>query len=181
MKLRFSILTNLILSIFIFISYQAFAQTDSLQGIFSGQISWMKITGKKFHLDNKKKIGFYSVDVKVTTESMTMTCERLDVYYIYIEGTKGNENPDPIIDRIIATEDVRIDLPGDESIPAISATADKVEYSNTNEMMVMTGNPVFKYGDDFMEGSKITIDIRNEEIDIDDPEGDIVFAPSAKR
>ena len=59
------------------------------------------------------------------------------------------------IDKIVATGDVRITRP-DGGL----ATADTASYYHDDEKLVLTGNPRVKQGNDFVEGAKISLFIR---------------------
>jgi len=180
MNIRCRTLTTLILPILICISCPAFAQTNSLQDLFGSgtsiNLKEIKIESNKASIENKKSIAVWSGDVKATTaDGTTLICDKLEVYYHYEKPAEKKSQP--IGDRMVVTGDVEI-TQSDGSV----LTAEKAEYNNADEKIVLTGNPAtYKSGDDLIKakGSKITIDNKNEKIDIDDAKGD--FTTGGKR
>ena len=166
MKIRCRTLTLLILPIFICISCPASAQTDSLQAIFGSKTSLGEITieAKHGYLENKNKILVYYGDVKATTsDNMTMSCQRVEVYYENTSGDKDGQKNKTNIDRLIASEDVKITKPDGSLL-----TAEKAEFIMADEKITLTGNPVFKHEDDSMQASKMIYDLKEDKIYLDD-------------
>lgn len=166
MKIKCSILTGLILPLSICIIYSAFAQAESFQDLFSNGTSFKNIKSNKAEVNHKDGYGLWSGDVRATTtDNMTMTCERLEVYYEYVAETK-----DVIINRVIATGDVIID----QIEEGISATAERVEYNKADEKAIFTGNPVLKQGDSVMNASMIMYDVKGEKFSFENFEAVLV-------
>jgi lipopolysaccharide export system protein LptA len=68
-----------------------------------------------------------------------------------------SEDADVRIDRIVATGKVKISRPD-----GAFAMADKLVYYENGEKVVLTGKPVVKQGNDFVEGSRITLYLKEE-------------------
>jgi len=120
--------------------------------------------------DKKSIIIVLSGDVEATTvDGATLICDKMEVYYKYIEEIKDYD-----VDRVIATGDVKIDKPGDDKILAVSITAERVEYNKADEEVIFSGSPVLRQGKSIMKASEITYDIKEEAISGKDFEGDLV-------
>jgi len=167
MTISRSILTGLILpSILVLLSIPALAQTESLQEILSSETTLKKIESDTAEISNKNGIGILTGNVKaITTDDMSITCERLEIYYEYVEETE-----DILIKKMIATEDVKIDQPD----RGISATAEKVEYNKIDEKVVFTGNPVLMRGESVMNASVIIYDVIKESFSFENLKADLV-------
>ncbi len=115
------------------------------------------IRSQSLEVDNKKRVILFTGQVDAKREDMTINCEKMIVYY-KDESTKTTaENADVRIDRIVATGNVKISRPD-----GAFAMADKGVYYENGEKVVLTGNPVVKQGNDFVQGSRITLYLREK-------------------
>ena len=115
------------------------------------------IKSQSLELDNKKRVVVFMGQVEAKREDMAINCEKMLVYYTGKSTELTSENADMRIDRIVATGKVKITRPD-----GIFATADKLVYYENGEKVVLTGKPVVKQGNDFVEGSRITLYLTEE-------------------
>jgi lipopolysaccharide export system protein LptA len=115
------------------------------------------IKSQSLEVDNKKRVVVFVGQVDAKREDMTINCEKMFVYYTGKSTEVTSEDADLRIDRIVATGKVKITRPD-----GAFATADKLVYYENGEKVVLTGKPVVKQGNDFVEGSKITLYLKEE-------------------
>ena len=113
----------------------------------------IRVESKTLELNDKKKIVTFAGDVQANIDNFVIKCGQMVVYYKSEQtGKKAGAKVDASIDRIVATEHVRI-IRGKGGI----ATAQKAVYYQQGEKAVLTGNPVVKRGNDSVTGCRITI------------------------
>jgi len=115
------------------------------------------IKSQSLEVDNKKRVVVFTGQVDAKREDMTINCEKMIVYYTDKSTKMTSEDADVRIDRIVATGKVRISRPD-----GAFARADKGVYYENGEKVVLTGKPVVKQGNDFVEGSRITLYLKEE-------------------
>lgn len=118
------------------------------------------IDSESFEMDSNKRMFVFSGEVELRREDMTMNCEKMIGYYSEKSTEEGPENAERAIgdiDRIIATEEVRM-----VRTDGLSGTAEKAVYDFIEETVVMTGQPAFKQGKDSWKGSSLTYHLREE-------------------
>jgi lipopolysaccharide export system protein LptA len=115
------------------------------------------IKSQSLELDNKKRIVVFSGQVDAKREDMTINCEKMIVYYLDQSAEKESGKADVKIDKIVATGKVKISRPD-----GALAMSEKAVYYENEEKVVLTGRPVVKQGNDFVEGSRITLYLREE-------------------
>jgi len=116
------------------------------------------IRSNSLEIDNKKGVVTFIGSVEARKEDMLIRCQRMLVYY----EEKGQAKPDDQskgfqIDRIVAKGDVKIDR-----AEGGTATADEAVYYEKEEKLVLQGKPVVKQGEDFVEGSVITLFLKED-------------------
>lgn len=114
------------------------------------------IKSNMFEIDNKRNMVTFTGEVDAKGDDFTVNCQKMILYYHRSHDKKGYGNEGAAIDKIIATGEVRI-RQSDRGL----ATAEKAVYYQSDEKMVLTGNPVVKQGDDFVEGSTITLFLKD--------------------
>lgn len=120
------------------------------------------INSESLKIDNEKRIFVFSGKVELRRENMTMNCEKMVGYYSEKSTEGGLENTERVnrnIDRIIATEGVRM-----TRTDGLSGTAERAVYDLVEEKVVMTGEPVFKQGKDSWRGSSLIYDLKEGSI-----------------
>ena len=115
------------------------------------------IKSDTLEMDNKKKMVTFTGKVNAKNDDFTMDCEKMVVYYKSSPSKKGTEETSTEIDRIVATGKVEIvrSLGG-------TATANKAVYLQVLEQLVLTGNPVVKQENNYVEGNRITLFLKED-------------------
>lgn len=135
------------------------AEPVQKKGIPSGGTP-VVIRSDSLEIDNKKRVVLFTGSVEAQKEDMLIKCQRMVVYY-KDRGTEkraeGAENEGMRIDRIVAKGEVRIDRSDGGS-----ATADEAVYYEDEEKLVLQGKPMVKQGGDTVEGSVITLFLRED-------------------
>ena len=112
----------------------------------------MVIKSKTLEADDNKKRVTFEGDVEAKRDDFTVLCRKLVVFYENPSGPKETEKVSARIDRIVATGTVKI-IRAEGGV----ATGEKAVFYQKDEKLVLTGNPVVKQGEDFVEGDVITL------------------------
>ena len=112
----------------------------------------MVIKSKSLEADDNKKRVTFAGDVEAKRDDFTVLCEKLVVLYEKSPEQKETEKVSVGIDRIVATGAVKI-IRAEGGV----ATGEKAVYFQKGEKLVLTGKPVVKQGEDFVEGDVITL------------------------
>ena len=138
------------------------------------------INPNRLEVDNQRKMITFSGDVDAKRDDFTMTCQKMVLYYIEEAAEAASEKQELRIDRIVAMGQVKI-----TRAEGGSATAENATYYQSEEKIVLTGNPMVKQGDDFVEGSTITLFLKEDRSIVEGSKGKrarAVLSPgSAKR
>jgi lipopolysaccharide export system protein LptA len=133
----------------------------SAQGLFNktivGEGETIVIRSNSLEIDNRKKVVSFLGDVEAKRGDMVIKCRKMLVHYREKAGDGALDKGGFRIERIVASGDVKIDRPGGGS-----ATADDVVYYEDEEKLVLSGKPVVKQGEDFVEGSLITLFLKED-------------------
>ena len=113
------------------------------------------IKADTLEIDNKRGIVTFEGHVEAKETDFTMTCRKMLLYYVEGKDSRGPDKSGVEIDRIVANGKVEI-----RGSDGGMATADEAVYYQKEEKVVLTGKPVVKQGDYFVEGSKITLFIK---------------------
>jgi len=117
------------------------------------------INSKTLEADNKKKTVTFKADVKAQMENFTVYCNKMVVFYE--DAPEKNEKKGPgegtRIDKIVATGDVKI-VRAEGGI----ATGQKAVYYQLDEKLVLTGKPVVKQKNNFVEGDRTTLFLKED-------------------
>lgn len=111
----------------------------------------------QIEIDNQRKIVIFTGDVEAKTEDFVITCQKMLLYYHDVPSGNAPQKASMKIDKIVATGLVRIT----RSEGGI-ATAAEATYYQDEEKVVLTGSPVVQQGDDFVEGSRVTLFLKEE-------------------
>ncbi len=114
------------------------------------------INSKTLEADNKKKTVTFKTDVKAQMENFTVYCNKMVVYYEEAPEKKGSGEGTKI-DKIVATGDVKI-VRAEGGV----ATGQKAVYYQRDEKLVLTGKPVVKQKNNFVEGDRITLFLKED-------------------
>lgn len=116
------------------------------------------INSTSLEADNKKRLVIFKGDVEARMEGFTVYCQKMVIYYVEAPDKKepGGEAGTQI-DRIVATGGVKI-VRAQGGI----ATGKKAVYYGSGEKLVLTGKPVVKQGNSFVEGDQITLFLKED-------------------
>jgi lipopolysaccharide export system protein LptA len=117
-----------------------------------GEPKEMVIKSNKLEVDDNRKVVIFTGDVDAKREDFVINCEKLVVFYKSLPGSKEPGKEKAEVDKIVATGQVRI-----SHSQGGTATAEKAIYYQQEEKVVLTENPVVKKGNDFVEGDRITM------------------------
>jgi len=113
-------------------------------------------------IGSKNTISFKG-SVTAKGSGFEMQCDEMRVFYTKA-ASKGLEkdNPEAGIDRIEASGSVRV-----VRTEGGVATADKAEFFQKDEKVILTGNPVLTQERDSVQGTRITIYLKENRILVD--------------
>ena len=117
----------------------------------------MVIKSKTLEADDKKKRVTFEGDVEAKRDDFTVHCQKLVVLYEKPDQQKETEKVSARIDKIIATGAVKI-IRAEGGV----ATGEKAVFHQKDEKLVLTGKPVVKQGEDFVEGDVITLFLKED-------------------
>ena len=135
----------------------------SVKGIAELGSGKIEIKSETLEIDNQREMVTFSGGVDVQKDNINITCRQLLLYYHNKatdkddKGDAGLGDADMSIQKIVVSGDVKI-----TSDDGISATADKAVYYQDQEKVILSGNPIVKQGNDFVEGSKITLFLKEK-------------------
>jgi lipopolysaccharide export system protein LptA len=113
------------------------------------------IKSDSLEIDNKRRVVSFTGNVEATRGEVVIRCSNMLVHYRE-EGTQKQKTPMDQkglrIDRIVAKGDVRV-----RRAEGGEATAEEAVYYQDSEKVVLTGKPVVRQGEDFVEGGVITL------------------------
>ncbi|MBN1903680.1 MAG: hypothetical protein JW927_01140 [Deltaproteobacteria bacterium] len=153
------------ISFFIMLPGTSHPETKKFENIFDAQDGEIKIESISWKLDMKGSKVTFNGDVKleglkIEGDEITMSCQRLEVYFKNTDKDTSIESGKYTIEKVIATESVVVEQPASGSY----VTAKKAEYFKESEKIIVTEVPYFKYFKDgkIHEGHapKIIIDIK---------------------
>jgi len=110
------------------------------------------ITSERVEYLEKKKIGEFSGNVKVTQGKLTLTCTKLKVIF----DERGER-----MKQILATGSVK--MVRDD----LTATSESATFHNEEQMVVLAGKPQVFWRDNRFSGEKITIYLKEDRLVID--------------
>jgi len=115
------------------------------------------IRSNTLEVDDKLKVVTFTGEVNAKKDDFVLDCQKMLVYYENSSGQEGSGEAETKISKIVATGKVRINR-----TQGGVATAEKAVYYQSEEKMVLTGNPVVRMGKDFVEGDRITMFLKEE-------------------
>ncbi len=110
------------------------------------------IKSKTLEVNDKLKRVIFTGDVSAKGAEFVINCEKMVVYYKGTPGQKGSEGKGAVIEKIVATGHVTINRS-----EGGTATSEKAVYDHGAEKLVLTGHPLLKRGNDFVQGDRIII------------------------
>jgi lipopolysaccharide export system protein LptA len=140
----------------------------------------MVINSKTLEMDDVSKVVTFTGDVNAKTGDFIIDCQKMLVYYKNLSKNKKIIEDETKISKIVATGKVRI-----SRSQGGLATAEKAVYFEDDEKIVLTGKPVVKQGNDFVEGDRITIFLKENRSVVESSIGKkvkaVIFPKSEKR
>lgn len=177
---RRAILFILILAAGLFSLSSGFAESTTPGGekVIGG--ASIVIKSDSMEIDNSRRIVTFTGNVNAAKDSFRIRCREMLVYYMERPGKGAGEKKGLGIDKIVARGTVRITRE-DGGV----ATSEEAVYYQSDERVVLTGNPVVKQGDDFVEGARVILFLK-EKRSIVEGSGDqkvraVLFPRSEKR
>ena len=127
------------------------------------------VTAKGLFADNKKKLAIYKKDVVVKKGDITLYADQVTVRLLPSDGgQKGAQGGADIfkgsgkIDTIEAKGSVKI-VEQDKT-----PTSDEAVYYSQSDKIVMTGSPRIWQGQNWLTGSKITYNVKEDTFDVEE-------------
>ena len=109
------------------------------------------IKSNSLEFDHQHKMVTFSGNVDARRDDWSILCQKMVVYYV--EKSKETAQKGSMkIEKIVAKGDVRVARQSGGM-----ATAEEATYSWDEERVVLTGKPVVQQGDDFVEGTVVTL------------------------
>jgi lipopolysaccharide export system protein LptA len=129
------------------------------------------IKSNSLEVDNKKRVVTFTGNVDARRGDLIINCEKMFVYYSGTMTDDPSQKSDLKIEKIVAKGEVRISRP-----TGGLAMAEEAVYYQQDEKVVLTGNPTVKQGEDVVEGSTITLYLREDRSIVEGSDGKQVRA-----
>ena len=134
------------------------------------------INADSLEMDDQQKIVIFKGNVDAKGQDFVINCEKLVLHYKDQPTDKASKTGQFNIEKIVATGKVIITRPAGGL-----ATAEKALYYRGDEKVVLTGKPRVKQGDDFVQGSKITLYLKENRSVVEGSKTDKVRAVYSPR
>ena len=129
------------------------------------------IKSDSLEVDNQKRLVTFTGNVDAKVDDLIITCERMVVQYTGSAPKDPSQQSSMKMDQITAKGRVRITR-RDGGL----ATAEEAVYFQKDGKVVLTGSPQVKQGEDFVEGSRITLFLNEDRSVVEGSEGKQVRA-----
>jgi lipopolysaccharide export system protein LptA len=134
------------------------------------------IKADSLEIDDQNQIVIFTGNVNAREKEFVIDCQKMVLYYKDQSAQPVSETGEVNIDRIIATGAVKITRPNGGL-----ATAEKALYYRNDETLILTGKPKVKQGDDYVQGSKITLYLKENRSVVEGSKDDKVRAVYSPR
>jgi len=134
----------------------AFTEGTQKQGQGIGQPS-IVINSESLEIDNTRNLVTFTGNVDAKKDNFRINCQKMILYYMDRSGEKDAGQRGLKIDRIVAEGKVKI-----IRSEGGTATAEQAVYYQNDEKLVLTGNPVVKQGNDFVEGTRVILFLKEK-------------------
>ena len=141
--------------------------------------SQIVIKADSLEIDDQKQIVIFTGNVDAREKDIVINCKKMVLYYKDQSAQPVSGTGQVNIDRIIATGEVKITRPNSGL-----ATAEKAVYYRNDEKVVLTGKPKVKQGNDFVQGSKITLFLKENRSIVEGSKNErvrAVYSPRSKK
>jgi lipopolysaccharide export system protein LptA len=112
----------------------------------------MIIYSDTLEVQEKSKVITFEGHVNAKKEDLVIDSQKMRVFYESSPGQSKDGSVKTRIKKIVSEGAVKI-----KSLEGGTATADQAVYYHTTEKIVLIGNAIARQEDDFVEGEKITI------------------------
>ena len=130
------------------------------------------IKSDTLEVDNEKNVITFAGKVNAKRDDFAIDCHKMVVYYKKLPGKANQPDQEKTsIDRIVATGQVKI-----SRTEGGIATAGMAIYFEDEDKLILTEDPVIKQGNDFVEGDKVTVYLKENRSVIDSSKGNRVKA-----
>ena len=138
------------------------------------------IKSKSLEINNNQKIVIFTGNVTAVKDAFDIECQKMFVHYETVPAEKEEVGGKTKINRIVSLGQVRI-----KRSQGGEAFAEKAVYYQKADKIVLTGKPVVKQGNDFVEGDLITIFLKENRSVVESSQDNkvraIIFPKSEKR
>lgn len=114
------------------------------------------IKSKTLEVDDAHNTVTFTGDVNAEKDNFTIDCQKMVVYYDKASSEEKKDETAKKIVKIVATGQVKINR-----AEGGMATAERCEYFQDEDKLVLTGKPVVKQGNDFVEGDRVTLFLKD--------------------
>jgi len=139
----------------------------------------MVIKSKTLEWDDAKKTVVFTGEVNAQKDDFVVDCQKMIVYYTASSDEQEKGDFAKSLDRIVATDGVRI-----TRSDGGTAEAEKAVYYQADEKLVLTGHPSVKQGNDLIKGDRITIYLKENRSTVESTgkeRAQAVIFPKAKK
>lgn len=134
------------------------------------------IKSTTLEIDNEKKTVTFTGNVDARKDDWIMNCDKMILFYIQQAGKGDTEEEKLRVDKIVARGAVQV-----RRTSGGEASAEEAVYYQADEKVVLTGKPVVRQGEDLVEGSKITLFLKENRSIVEGSEENKVRAVIAPR
>lgn len=115
------------------------------------------VKSDSLEIDNLRKVVTFTGNVDAKKDNFRINCRKMHLYYLEGAGKRDQNKKGVKIDKIIAEGEVKI-----TRAEGGVAMAEKAVYHQNDDKVVLTGKPVVKQGDDFVEGSRVILFLKEK-------------------
>lgn len=116
----------------------------------------MVIESNHLEIDDQQNRVTFTGNVNARGNEYEITCQKLELFY-HQQKRVDPEKPNFDVSKIVATGQVKI-----IRTEGGSASAETAVYFQDEEKIVLTGNPKIRQENDFVEGTKITLFLKEK-------------------
>jgi lipopolysaccharide export system protein LptA len=134
------------------------------------------ITSNTLEIDNEKKTVTFTGKVTAKKDEWVIHSDKMILFYAGETAQSGTDTEKVRVDKIVASGGVQILRSGGGE-----AKAEEAVFYQADEKIILTGKPVVQQGEDFVEGSKITLFLKENRSIVEGSEKEKVRAVIAPR
>lgn len=154
----------------------AFSSAFTLAKDQGGAEGPLVITSNTLEIDNEKETVTFTGKVRAEKDDWVIHCNKIILFYDGETASAATEGEKMRVEKIVAIGDVRVLRSGGGE-----AAAQEAVYYQADERIILTGKPVVRQGEDFVEGSKITLFLQENRSIVEGSEKEKVRAVIAPR